>query len=206
MKKKIVFFAIILIVFVVITIVSISCISTSSAKQFEIVNKNSKTNANILSCIDEYQEKYFKIVKRHNMFLQLEDDPTLTKDRKELRDLYEEVKQQITNKHYLQKYNDIKKRYTTNNAATMLDMNEFYKNNYTEIDNLLNEVYKEIKLKISPEDFKKLTSSEKKWIKEVEDYNEVFNSQGFGSIGGVIYYSYQIDMRNFRSLLLMLYL
>ena len=77
---------------------------------------------------------------------------------------------------------------------------------YKKVDSLLNEVYKEVKTKITPQEFEKLKTSEKKWLKEVEDYYEVFESQEFGTIGTVIYYGYQIDMREFRTLLLMLYL
>ena len=77
---------------------------------------------------------------------------------------------------------------------------------YEDADELLNEVYKEVKGKISKEDFNKLKLSERKWLKDLDAYEKVFDSMGFGTISTLIYYTYQIDMREFRTLLLMMYL
>ena len=62
-----------------------------------------------------------------------------------------------------------------------------------------------VKAIIPPEDFKQLITSELKWLKEVEDYYKVYEQQGFGTIGPLIHLGYECDMRNFRTLLLMLY-
>ena len=172
----------------------------------QIADKKSNTNLDKLSLIDNYQAKYFTIIKRNDVLLNIEDEKILNKDRKELKNLYKEVKKQIHNKTYLKEYNKIEKKYSKCDDMTDIGMKEFSMRNYNEIDNLLNEVYKEVKSKISSEDFKKLAESEQKWLEEVDNYKNVYNSMDYGTIGTLIYYDYQINMRNFRTLLLMLYL
>ena len=175
-------------------------------EQIETVSKNVSIYSEILSDIDKYQERYFKIIKRNDVFLSFESNNTLNRDRKDLKKLYNKVKKQIRNKKYLKEYKEIEKRYSKCNEETTIGINSFMENNYNEIDNLLNKVYKEVQQKIPPEDFKYLVLSEKKWLKEVNSYEDVYNSMGFGTIGTMIYLDYQIDMRKFRTLLLMLYL
>ena len=203
-KRKLLTIAGALIMAAAIMLVNSSYISAKNMpakKQVETVK-----SADVLSSIDKYQEQYFKIVKRNDVFLQFEDREALKKDRKELKKLFAEVKKQIKDKDDLKKYKEIEKRYAECEEITTTGMNEFAENNYKEVDALLNEVYKKVQAKIPPEDFKKLTLSEKKWLKEVQDYKKIFDAQGFGSIGTVIYYDYEISMRQFRTLLLMLYL
>ena len=178
----------------------------TAKKQAETVNKEQSTAAEKLSLINSYQEKYFQIIKRNDVLLNYEDDKTLNKDRKELKKLFSEVKKQIKNKDYLKKHKEIAKRYSKCDELTTTGMNEFEQKYYNEVDALLNTVYKEVQSKISSADFKNLTLSEKKWLKDVEAYKKVFDSKGFGSIGTIIYYDYEINMREFRTLLLMLYL
>ena len=177
--------------------------------QVKIINKKTMTSAEKLELIDNYQEKYFTIINRNHLFINTvdsEDFDQIDKDRKELKKLFAEVQKQVKNKKYLKKYKAIEKRYSKCNETTTIKMNEFAQKNYNEIDNLLNEVYKEVKSKISSEDFAKLTISEQKWLKEVKNYKKVFDSKNFGTIGTIIYYDYEINMREFRTLLLMLYL
>ena len=50
-----------------------------------------------IKLIDEYQEKYFKIIKRNDVLLNLEDTEELNKDRYELENLFKEVENQIKN-------------------------------------------------------------------------------------------------------------
>lgn len=186
-----------------------SLLDNYDKNQVKIANKNATAPLEKLNMIDKYQEKYFTIVKRNNMFVNtvdFEDIDKIDNDRKELKKLFTEVKKQIKNKKYLKEYKAIEKRYSKCNEETTIGMNEFAKKNYDEIDSLLNEVYKEVKSKISPEDFKELTASEKKWLEEVKGYKKVYDSMGFGTIGTIIYYDYEINMREFRTLLLMLYL
>ena len=199
--------------FLLVTLLAITFINapSSSAKnifkiQSHFSNKNLKTSDEKLALIDNYQKKYFEIVKRNDVLLNIEENDAVKKDNKELKKLYLQVKKQIKNKKYLNKYKDIEKRFSECEEETTIGMNEFAENNYKAVDDLLNEVYKEVKSKISSEDFKKLTQSEKEWLKEVEAYEKVFNSKGFGTIGTIVYYGYEIDMRSFRTLLLMLYL
>ena len=174
--------------------------------QTKITSTKHMTDAEKLANINKYQEQYFTIVKRNDLFLNIEENNITKKDRKELDKLFKKVKNQINNQAYLKKYNDIEKRYSECSEITTPGMNNFAKNNYNEVDALLNEVYKEVQAKISHDNFKNLTISETKWLKEVEDYEEIFNSKNFGTIRTLIYYDYEINMKNFRTLLLMLYL
>ena len=207
-KKNIIGFAIL----VVLTTVSFLCIMQTQANtvfaetQTEIVKKNSKSAQEVLADIDKYQKQYFTIIKRNDVLLQDEDNKILNKDRKELKNLYKKVQKQITNKSYMKNYRDIEKRYANCDGITTPEMNEFAYNYYQEVDALLNKVYQDVKSKISSEDFKNLVQSETEWLKEVEDYKKVFDSRGFGTIGTLVYYDYEISMRQFRTLLLLLYL
>ncbi len=161
----------------------------------------------VLSQIDNYQQRYFTIIKRNDLFVDSEKDSK--QDRKDLDKLYKEVIKQIdSNNIYYKKYKQNEHEYENPKVEleTTVQMDNYAIAHYKKVDSLLNEVYKEVKTKITPQEFEKLKTSEKKWLKEVEDYYEVFESQEFGTIGTVIYYGYQIDMREFRTLLLMLYL
>ena len=170
------------------------------------VNKNQNEEAIVLSDIDYYQERYFEIIKRNDLLFSMENNKTLKKDRKELNNLFKEVKKQITNDQYLKKYNDIKKRYAKCNEITDVGMSDFAQRHYNEVDNLLNEVYKAVKPRTLPQEYKQLAKSEANWLKDVEDYEKVLDSMGYGTIGKLIYYDYQISVKEFRTLLLMLYL
>ena len=175
-----------------------------SKKQAQIVNKNTADEK--LALIDKYQKKYFEIVKRNDVLLFFDDVPELNNDRDELKKLFAEVQKQVKNKNYLKEYKQIEKRYSECGELTTPGINEFAQNHYKEVDALLNTVYKEVQSKISPEDFKKLSQSEENWLKEIETYQKTYNAMEFGSLGTSMYYDYQTDMKNFRILLLMLYL
>lgn len=203
-KRKRINFVSILAVAVLMLISSISGFADNIS--LENAGKSQKESSQILSVIDCYQKDYFSVIKRNDMFLQTEDNKTLNKDRKDLNKLYKKVKKQIKNKDYLKKYNDIQKRYAKCDDETDTGMKEFAFRNYMEADKLLNEVYKEVKSKISQEDFTNLTKSEKDWLKNVKDYENVYSSMDYGTIGTLIYYEYKINMTEFRTLLLMLYL
>ena len=138
--------------------------------------------------------------------LNFEDEKKLNKDRNELKKLFKKVQKQISNKEYLKEYKDIQKRYAKCEEITTVGINSFAENNYNEVDALLNKVYKEVKSKISSDDFKQLSASEKKWLKEIQDYEKDYTSQDTGTIGVVINYDCQTNMKEFRTLLLMLYL
>lgn len=180
--------------------------NTNSESQTKITKKKQLSDADKLALIDKYQEKYFTIIKRNGLFYNVDDTAAVEKDRKELNNLYKEVKKQIKNKDYLKKYKEIEKRYSNCKEETTIGMNQFAESNYNEVDDLLNTVYKDVQSKISPQDFNKLTESEKIWLKEVNDYQKMIDLQGFGTIGTIMYYDYQVDIRSFRTLLLMLYL
>ena len=209
--KRVLVLGVVLTVVMAVMFINNSFVSAKNTKnaavqQTQTVKKNQKTSADVLSEIDKYQAKYFEIIKRNDLFLQVEETPAIKNDRKELKKLFKEVKKQVKSKDNLKKYKEIEKRYAKCEEETTIGMNEFANNNYKEVDALLNEVYREVKTKISPADFKKLTASEQKWLKEVKNYKKVFDSKGFGTIGTIIYYDYEINMRQFRTLLLMLYL
>ncbi len=191
--------------FLIVSGLLLSCAGVFAKNIFE-KEKSPKEASEVLSAINNYQESYFEIIKRNDVLLTIEQDKTINKDRKDLNKLYKKVKKQVSNKYYLRKYNNIKNRYAECDDITDVGMKEFAAANYKDVDNLLNEVYKEVKAKISPEDFEQLAQSETKWLKEAENYGNNFNSMDYGTIGTLIYYDYQIDVREFRTLLLMLYL
>ena len=168
--------------------------------------KEPQTPAEKLLLIDEYQVKYFKIIRRNDALLDIIGNSDCERDIDELKKLFKEVEGRIHNNYYLNKYNEIQERFAENPGETTVDMNIFASQNYDAVDELLNEVYQAVKKKIPAQDFKNLTTSEIKWIKDVESYKKVYDSKGFGSIGTLKYYDYEINMRNFRTLLLMLYL
>ena len=165
-----------------------------------------KTPDETLILVDKYQAQYFEIIKRNDYFLSMEDYDTQKQDKRDLKKLYKTVKKEITNKDYLKKYKDIEKLHAKCDSESTVGINKCASEYYEDVDELLNEVYKEIKGKISKEDFNKLKLSERKWLKDVDAYEKVFNSMNFGTISTLIYYTYQIDMREFRTLLLMMYL
>lgn len=176
--------------------------TSAETKQEHVI----KTPAQTLQQIDELQARYFNIIKRNDVLLQIQDSDEYQQDRKDLNNLFKEVEQKIDkNNYYLQKYYKIKEQYAVNTGNTQSDMNTFASNEYEAVDGLLNETYQAVKAKIPPEDFKQLITSELKWLKEVEDYYKVYEQQGFGTIGSLIHSEYECNMRNFRTLLLMLY-
>lgn len=202
---------IVILLMLVTALAVIGSVSTSAKclcckKQVGAAKKQNMTNADKLALIDKYQEQYFAIVKRNDILLNFEDNSILKKDRKELKKLFAEVKKQITNKPYLKQYNEIEKRYAVCDEITTTGINEFSQKNYDEVDGLLNAFYKDVQSKISMDDFRQLTLSEKNWLKDVQDYKKVYDSMDFGTIGTSIYLDYQTDMSKFRALLLMLYL
>ena len=177
--------------------------TSAETKQEHVI----KTPAQTLQQIDELQARYFNIIKRNNVLLQIQDSDEYQHDMKDLNNLFKEVEQKIDkNNYYLQKYYNIKEQYAVNTGNTQSDMNTFASNEYEAVDGLLNETYQAVKAKIPPEDFKQLITSELKWLKEVEDYYKVYEQQGFGTIGSLVHSEYECNMRNFRTLLLMLYL
>ena len=176
--------------------------TSAETKQEHVI----KTPAQTLQQIDELQARYFNIIKRNNVLLQIQDSDEYQQDMKDLNNLFKEVEQKIDkNNYYLQKYYEIKEQYAVNTGNTQSDMNIFASNEYEAVDGLLNETYQAVKAKIPPEDFKQLITSELKWLKEVEDYYKVYEQQGFGTIGSLVHSRYECNMRNFRTLLLMLY-
>ncbi len=167
---------------------------------------SNKSDIDTLTKIDSYQEQYFKIIKRNDIFLRIESCDECDRDSKELSKLYDVVENQIHNNYYLQQYIQIEQKFAYNPGETTVEMNEFEDKHYEAVDKLLNETYQAVKKEISEEEFKKLTLSELKWLKEVKNYRKVFEEQQFGTIGSQIFTRYQINMRDFRTLLLMLYL
>ena len=160
-----------------------------------------------LESIDMYQKRYFDIVKRNNLFFDLEGSDNSARDVAELKKLFEEVKAKIDKNcpQYIV-YEEISTKYRNNTGRNTLEMNDFAKEKYDAFDKLLNDTYKAVKDRISENDFILLKESQRNWLHEVEDYNKIYLAQGFGTIGTLIKFDYEINMRAFRTLLLMLYL
>ena len=161
----------------------------------------------LLDKIDSYQLKYFDIVTKNDVLLLSESSDELTKDEKQLNDLFDEVKSKINPQNpYLLKFNDIEKKYSKNTGENTFEMNQFAAEKYKAIDDLLNEVYQAVKSILSDEQAEALTQSEINWLNKVEEYNKHFEEQGYGTIAYLVKSEYECNMRSFRTLLLMLYL
>ena len=187
----------------------ISNSSKQTNEQIEVVQEEvakPKSPDEILSEINSYQARYFEIVKRNNALLDISGDETAQRDLKELNNLFKEVENKIDskNEYYIQ-YKTIQEKFSSNPGETTVEMNDFAEQNYEAVDKLLNSVYKAVKGNLSQEDFEKLKISQRAWLKEVTAYNKVFEAQDFGTIGTIVGLNYEIDMRSFRTLLLMLY-
>ena len=168
---------------------------------------SSKIDYSTLDKIIDYQNRYFDIIKRHDALLSVNNDEEIKKDFKELKELYREVESKADkNSEFFKRYKDIEEKYKDNDGETTLEMNTFALKHYEEVDKLLNDTYKAVKSSISDEEFYKLKLNQREWLKETENYNTIFEKQGFGTIGTLIKSGYETDMRNFRILLLMLYL
>lgn len=169
--------------------------------------KNKKMASEILVEIKNYQARYWEIVKRHDTLLMTWSDDDKKKDREELDLLFEEVINKIdSNNKYLKRYYEIEKEFENNTGENTIEINEFASRHYKAVLSLINDVYKTVKSQISEEDFIELRADERKWLKEVNAYKKVFDAQEFGTIRTLIAYNYEINMQNFRALLLMLYL
>ena len=154
-----------------------------SPVQEETQTDESKTD--VLDKINTYQKRYFEIVKRHDALLDLANSEESKKDLSELKVLFEEVKKEIpSDLEYIKKYDKIKKDYKNNTGNTTLEMNEFVSREYKAFDALLNETYKAVQQNISPDEFEKLKESQRQWLKDVEDYNKVFEAKKFGTPPG----------------------
>ena len=178
----------------------------SLEEQIKIANSEILSASEKIEIIDKYQDKYFEIIKRNNILLNFEDNAKLNKDRTELNELFARVEKQITNKNYLKKYNKIQKRFSDCKGITTPEINKFAEKNDAAINKLLNNTYKNAEAKLNYEDAKKLALSQIDWEKEVEDYKKIYDSMEFGTIGTSTYYGYEINMKEFRTLLLMMFL
>ena len=206
MFKKIILLILSAILLLAISNMSVSAENVFSDNKIKTINNYEQSVSEKLSFIDKYQKKYFEIIKRNNVLLNQEDDKKINGDRKELENLFSETQQQITNKNYLKKYNKIQKRFSNCDEMTTAQINKHAEKNYNAINKLLNNTYKNAESKLNFKDAKKLALNQIEWEKEIEDYEKIYNSMGFGTIGTSIYYGYKINMTEFRTLLLILYL
>ena len=170
--------------------------------------ENKKTEfQNALDEIDGYQAKYFEIIKRHDALLDMTNSTESKKDIKELSLLFQEVKNKINKDNsYLAEYEKIKEKRIKNLGNTEFEINTIASENHKAVDKLMNDIYSNIKLQLNKEDFEKLNISQKNWLSEVENYNNIFNSKDFGTIKTISKLDYEINMKSYRTLLLMLYL
>ena len=171
-------------------------------EQIEVYNENSTLNK-----IDLYQQQYFNIIKKNDVLLISEKNENIKKDEKDLSDLFSEVKSNISTQNpFLNKFNDIEKKYANNTGKTTIEMNQFAKEHYEAVDSLLNEVYQAVKSTLTDTEVDALTKSEIHWLENIEDYNQHFETMDYGTIRYLVKAGYECNMRSFRTLLLMLYL
>ena len=182
---------------------------STEAKQEDVVQKQNIDNSKeeTLEEINKYQERYFNIIKRNDVLLNVGEVDETNKDSSELEGLFNEVENKISkNNEYLKEYKKLEEKFKENTGNTTFEIDEFEKKKYDAFDKLLNDTYKALKNELGEDEFEKLKLSQRAWLKEVEEYNKVFESKGFGTIAGLVKAEYEINMRSFRTLLLMLYL
>ena len=169
-------------------------------------NYDLSTPSQVLAKIDELQTEYFTLIKRNDVLL-VPQAHEFEEDQEELDTLFDRVKNNIDHKNpYYQEYLNIEQEYANNDGETTQEVNYFAQRHYDAVDKLLNETYQAVRAKIPQEDFKQLIQSELAWLREVEAYHKVYEKQEYGTIRTLMNYNYEINMRNFRTLLLMLYL
>ena len=165
-----------------------------------------QTPSKVLAKIDLLQAQYFSIIKRNDAFFKIYDCDACAEDMEDLNKLFSEVRNNIDkDNYYLKKYDEIENSYSSSDLETTAEINNFMMEYYEAVDKLLNETYQAVRIKIPREDFKNLIASELKWLKDVEQYHKVFEQQEYGSIRTWVNLRYEINMRQFRTLLLMLY-
>lgn len=185
-------------------------LSKPTSKPNKIENKDIiydlQTPSKVLAKIDLLQAQYFSIIKRNDAFLKIYDCDACAEDMEDLNKLFSEVRNNIDkDNYYLKKYDEIENSYSSSDLETTAEINNFMMEYYEAVDKLLNETYQAVRTKIPREDFKNLIASELKWLKDVEQYHKVFEQQEYGSIRTWVNLRYEINMRQFRPLLLMLY-
>lgn len=185
-------------------------LSKPTSKPNKIENKDIiydlQTPSKVLAKIDLLQAQYFSIIKRNDTFLNLYECDACAEDMEDLNKLFSEVRNNIDkDNYYLKKYDEIENSYSSSDLETTAEINNFMMEYYEAVDKLLNETYQAVRIKIPREDFKNLIASELKWLKDVEQYHKVFEQQEYGSSRTWVNLRYEINMRQFRTLLLMLY-
>jgi RNAse (barnase) inhibitor barstar len=95
-----------------------------------------------------------------------------------------------------------------NPAMTTLDMITRQEKLINDIQRLLNEVYKELKNKLTPQDFELLERSQKRWTKNVDDYiSQAFpENENLGSSAPIQKGACTENLTSFRAYLLILIL
>lgn len=176
-------------------------------------NKNSfikepQTPQEILADIDRLQAKYFEIIMRHDMLWQVTDDYNgRENDLEDLSILYKEINKKTDKTHPLyKKFKKIVSKDSNESVKDSIELTAIAGQYEKNIDDLLNEVYKEIKLKLPEKDFIALRNSQRKWIKDLNAYTQIYDKQDFGSISPLIKYYFEADMKCYRTQLLMMYL
>ena len=179
------------------------------SKQESILQENKKISySENLKQIEKYQAKYWEIIKRNNLLINqnMEEDGAIEKDGKDLLNLYNIVENSIDKgNQFYKKLAIIEKQREDDTSETQYDMNNYAGIYNDTIDGLLNDVYKDIKATIPENDFTNLKLSERKWLKDIESYKTVMNSEELGSMGSMTKTYAIADMRKFRILLLLLY-
>lgn len=192
--------------------------SKDNSKNESFVSTNIPENKNeipqikeynkIFDDVERYQAKYWEIIKRHDILLQVaEFDDYYYNDLAELNALFVVMEDKINyNNKYLTQLREVDEKYKNNNGETQYEMN-MNAGAYNEaVDAVLNELYQDIRKTIPAIDFEKLKQSEIKWLKDIKDYEKVYYSEDRGSMGGMTYANMLANMRKFRTLLLIPYL
>lgn len=169
--------------------------------------KNGTKQITKLDIIDYYQDKFFEIITRNDVLLSMENNEYVHKDLNDLSQLFEKVEHKINSQNeYFKRYKEIEEKYKDNFGENILEMSTFALQNYELIDELFNDTYKEVKIKLKDSELDELKNNQEEWFNKVLSYEQHVKSQDLGSIEQLVNLNSQILMKSFRTLLLMMYL
>lgn len=148
-----------------------------------------------LKQLEYYQAKYWQTVKSNNILF-------TNGDKKVLNDLFTSARNNVDkNNQYYKQLVIIENQFKNINKD-----NPLVSDYHNKTDKLLNDVYKEIKLTTPEADFYNLKLSERKWLKDIENYKTNIINKGISSADSKKMTYAIANMKHFRTLLLISYL
>lgn len=197
---------------------SLSCISDTKAKaETALTNIDSvyrvKTIKDwgkiflILKEIDEYQKRYFEIIKRHDYMIFRDVIGEYEKDFADLSSLNQEISEKIgKNNPLLRELQNIPNRLDDEKNTTSSDLAVAAGDYAEKVRAFLDNIYEKLRMKLTSEDFELLRKSEENWNQDFKSYlkRAFLDNEQLGSIAGLQIGTCISNIRYFRATLLIL--